>query len=90
MECLNKYTNQHITTHTNNLDQLLKRTVVNYNIHTLYCFWTPENSNMDDGTEEEFGPGEVGAIPPGHNAMVLGNERLITVKSRGFALIAVV
>src|ERR1035438_7223595 len=29
---------------------------------------------MDDGTETEFGPGEVGMIPPGHDAWVVGNE----------------
>jgi hypothetical protein len=23
---------------------------------------------MDDGTEEEFGPGDAAVIPPGHNA----------------------
>lgn len=29
---------------------------------------------MDDGSEEEFGPGDVSHIPPGHNAWVVGNE----------------
>src|SRR3989338_11282004 len=27
---------------------------------------------MDDGTEREFGPGDVAAIPPGHDAWVVG------------------
>src|SRR5579862_6049546 len=31
---------------------------------------------MDDGTETEFGPGDVGVIPPGHDAWVVGNEPL--------------
>ena len=29
---------------------------------------------MDDGTEKEMGPGDVAAIPPGHDARVVGNE----------------
>jgi uncharacterized cupin superfamily protein len=29
---------------------------------------------MDDGTEKEFGPGDVGKIPSGHDAWVVGNE----------------
>jgi hypothetical protein len=29
---------------------------------------------MDDGTEGEAGPGDVVAIPPGHDAEVVGNE----------------
>jgi len=32
---------------------------------------------MDDGTEIEFGPGEVGIIPPGHDAWVVGSEPAI-------------
>ena len=29
---------------------------------------------MNDGSEEEYGPGDVTYIPPGHNAWVVGNE----------------
>ncbi len=29
---------------------------------------------MDDGSETDIGPGEVVAIPPGHDAEVLGDE----------------
>lgn len=29
---------------------------------------------MDDGTEKEFGPGDLGSIPPGHDAWVKGDE----------------
>jgi hypothetical protein len=32
---------------------------------------------MDDGTEEEFGPGDVGYLPPGHNAWVVGSEPFV-------------
>jgi hypothetical protein len=28
---------------------------------------------MDDGSEEEFGPGDTGYVPPGHNAWVVGD-----------------
>ncbi|MEZ5073774.1 MAG: cupin domain-containing protein [Solirubrobacterales bacterium] len=30
--------------------------------------------HMDDGTDTEIGPGEVVAIPPGHDAEVVGDE----------------
>jgi hypothetical protein len=29
---------------------------------------------MDDGSEDEFGPGEVSLLPPGHDAWVVGAE----------------
>jgi hypothetical protein len=29
---------------------------------------------MDDGSEAEFGPGQVSLIPPGHDAWVVGKE----------------
>ncbi|GAC1629581.1 MAG: cupin domain-containing protein [Chloroflexota bacterium] len=29
---------------------------------------------MDDGSEDDFGPGDLAVIPPGHDAWVLGNE----------------
>jgi len=34
---------------------------------------------MDDGTEQEFGPGEVSLIPPGHDAWVVGNEPCVSI-----------
>ena len=34
---------------------------------------------MDDGTEAEFGPGDVSLIPPGHDAWVVGNEPVVAV-----------
>ena len=34
---------------------------------------------MDDGSEAEFGPGDVGSIPPGHDAWTLGNEPFISI-----------
>jgi mannose-6-phosphate isomerase-like protein (cupin superfamily) len=38
---------------------------------------------MDDGTEQEFGPGEALYIPPGHDAWVVGNEPLIAIDFTG-------
>ena len=29
---------------------------------------------MNDGSEKEFGPGDLGMIPPGHDAWVVGDE----------------
>ena len=34
---------------------------------------------MDDGSEAEFGPGDVGSIPPGHDAWVVGDEPFISI-----------
>jgi hypothetical protein len=34
---------------------------------------------MDDGSEAECGPGDVVAIPPGHDAEVVGDESCILV-----------
>ena len=32
---------------------------------------------MDDGSEAEFGPGEVSLLPPGHDAWVVGDEPVV-------------
>jgi hypothetical protein len=34
---------------------------------------------MDDGSESEFGPGDMGSIPPGHDAWIVGNEPFISI-----------
>ena len=34
---------------------------------------------MDDGSEAEFSPGDVGSIPPGHDAWVVGDEPFISI-----------
>jgi len=34
---------------------------------------------MDDGDQEEMGPGDFAVIPPGHNAWVLGNEPCVAI-----------
>lgn len=38
---------------------------------------------MDDGSEEEFGPGEVSWIPPGHDAWVVGQEPVVVIDVSG-------
>jgi hypothetical protein len=38
---------------------------------------------MDDGTEEEFGPGDVSLLPPGHDAWVVGKEPVVVVDISG-------
>jgi hypothetical protein len=38
---------------------------------------------MDDGSEFEFGPGELGEIPPGHDAWVVGNEAVVVIDVSG-------
>jgi len=40
---------------------------------------------MDDGSEEEFGAGEVHVIPPGHDAWVVGDEACVAVDWTGFS-----
>ena len=40
---------------------------------------------MDDGSEEEFGPGEVSLLPPGHDAWVVGNEPVVAIDITGMA-----
>jgi hypothetical protein len=38
---------------------------------------------MDDGSELEFGPGDVSYLPPGHDAWVVGNEPVVIVDISG-------
>ncbi len=38
---------------------------------------------MDDGSEVEFGSGDVSHIPPGHDAWVVGNEPVVVVDITG-------
>jgi hypothetical protein len=40
---------------------------------------------MDDGSEAEFGPGEVSLLPPGHDAWVVGDEPAVVVDISGMA-----
>jgi len=38
---------------------------------------------MDDGAETEFGPGDVGVIPPGHDAWIVGDEKFVAIDLQG-------
>jgi len=38
---------------------------------------------MDDGTEIVMGPGDVFAIPPGHDSWVVGDERYVSLHFLG-------
>jgi hypothetical protein len=40
---------------------------------------------MDDGTEVEYGPGDVGHVPPGHDAWVVGGEPVVVIDVTGLA-----
>lgn len=51
--------------------------------HTQYYVSGRLRVRMDDGTEEEFGPGDVSAIPPGHDAWVVGNEAVVLIDVTG-------
>jgi quercetin dioxygenase-like cupin family protein len=44
---------------------------------------------MDDGTEFEVGPGEVSWVPPGHDAWVVGNERVTVIDFEGMTEYAI-
>jgi hypothetical protein len=53
--------------------------------HTQYMISGRLKVVMDDGTEEEFGPGDTAVVPPGHNAWVIGNEPVVAVDFTGLA-----
>ena len=38
---------------------------------------------MDDGSEQEFGPGDLSQLPPGHDAWVVGNEPAVVIDITG-------
>ncbi len=48
--------------------------------HTQYVESGRIRVKMNDGSEEEYGPGDVAYIPPGHNAWVVGNEPYIGIE----------
>ncbi len=51
--------------------------------HTQYVISGRMRVKMDDDSEEEFGPGDVGYLPPGHNAWILGNEPFVAIDFTG-------
>jgi quercetin dioxygenase-like cupin family protein len=53
--------------------------------HTQYMVSGRLHVKMDDGTEFEFGAGDVGVIAPGHDAWVVGNEPVVIIDITGMA-----
>ena len=53
--------------------------------HTQYHISGRLHVRMDDGTEVEYGPGDVGHIPPGHDAWVVGDEPAVVIDVTGMA-----
>ena len=47
--------------------------------HLGYVISGRMSVKMDDGSESEIGPGDVVAIPPGHDAEVVGDEACVMV-----------
>ncbi|MGA7987065.1 MAG: cupin domain-containing protein [Candidatus Dormiibacterota bacterium] len=39
---------------------------------------------MDDGSEDEFGPGDLMICPPGHDAWIVGDEPCVVIDWAGF------
>lgn len=48
--------------------------------HTQYVESGRIRVKMNDGSEEEYGPGDVAYIPPGHNTWVVGNEPYVGIE----------
>ncbi len=51
--------------------------------HTQYVISGRIKVVMDDGTEDEFGPGDAMIIPAGHNAWVVGDEPVVAIDFMG-------
>lgn len=42
--------------------------------HVIYMISGRLSARMNDGKEEEFGPGEIAVVSPGHDGWTVGNE----------------
>ena len=51
--------------------------------HTGYVASGRMAIRMDGGEELEYGPGDVGVIPPGHEAWVVGDEACVFIDFQG-------
>ncbi|GAA4865528.1 cupin domain-containing protein [Saccharopolyspora rosea] len=56
--------------------------------HTMYVLQGRMRVAMDDGTEEEIGPGDAAVLPPGHDAWVVGDQVFIALDWSGAATYA--
>ena len=51
--------------------------------HTAYHMSGRLRVKMDDGSEQEFGPGDIAIIPPGHDAWVVGDVPVVALDITG-------
>ena len=51
--------------------------------HTMYVMSGKIHVKMDDGSEQEFGPGDTGVVPAGHDAWTVGNENFVAIDFTG-------
>jgi mannose-6-phosphate isomerase-like protein (cupin superfamily) len=56
--------------------------------HMLHFVSGRMGVRMEDGTEVEFGAGDVGVIPAGHDAWIIGNEKCVSIDFQGGATYA--
>lgn len=47
--------------------------------HFQYVLSGRLHAVMEDGTEIDYGPGDVGVLPPGHDAWVVGDEPVVAI-----------
>jgi len=57
--------------------------------HTQFHISGRLHVKMDDGTEMEYGPGDVGVVPPGHDAWVVGKEPVVVIDFTGLTQYAI-
>ncbi|WP_227996080.1 cupin domain-containing protein [Nocardia australiensis] len=53
--------------------------------HMGYCVSGRLVVAMDDGEQQEYGPGDFMSIPPGHDAWVVGDDPCVMVDWQGVA-----
>ncbi|MBM9503476.1 cupin domain-containing protein [Actinacidiphila acididurans] len=53
--------------------------------HIVYFISGRMKIVMDDGEETEYGPGDFGIIPPGHDAWIVGDEPCVLIDWQGMA-----
>ena len=56
--------------------------------HTGYMLSGRIGIRLDDGTETEYGPGDVYFIPPGHDGWVVGDDPAVNIEITGAATFA--
>jgi hypothetical protein len=52
--------------------------------HTGYALSGRLGVRMEDGSEQEFGPGDAMYVPPGHDSWVIGNDPFVELDFTGF------